>query len=54
MHASTYAVVEKWFAVFLQLHTSTFDRAATVVLSKELMRLVAGRSGGDDIEKRRV
>jgi hypothetical protein len=48
MHASTYAVDEKRFTVFLRLHTSTFDHAATVALLKELMWLVAGRGGGDD------
>ncbi|WJX62355.1 hypothetical protein P8452_47357 [Trifolium repens] len=48
MHASTYAVDEKRFTVFLRLHTSTFDHAVTVALLKELMWLVAGRGGGDD------
>ncbi|MCI60272.1 condensation domain protein, partial [Trifolium medium] len=45
MYATTYAIDEKWFAVFLRLHTSAFDRAAAVALLKELMRLVAGSRG---------
>jgi hypothetical protein len=34
--------------VFLRLHTPAFDRAISVALLKELMRLVAGRVGGDE------
>ncbi|MCH81995.1 GATA zinc finger domain-containing protein C1393.08 [Trifolium medium] len=48
MYASTYAIDEKWSAVFLRLHTSAFDRVAAVALLKELMRLVAVKGGGDD------
>jgi hypothetical protein len=47
MYASTYAIDEKRFALFLRLHTSVCDRAAAVALLNELLRLVA-RGGGDD------
>lgn len=47
MYASTYAISDKRFALFLRLHTSACDRAAAVSLLKELLRLVAGRGGGD-------
>ncbi|MCI83143.1 hypothetical protein A2U01_0104418, partial [Trifolium medium] len=42
MYTSTYAIDEKRFTVFLQLHTQVFDRAAVVALLKELLRLVTG------------
>jgi hypothetical protein len=48
MYATTYAIDEKRFALFLRLHTSVCDRAAAVALLNELLRLVAGRGGGDD------
>jgi hypothetical protein len=48
MYASTYTIDEKWFAVFLRLHTSAFDRASAMTLMKELLRLVARRDGDDD------
>jgi hypothetical protein len=44
-----YTIDEKWFAVFLWLYTSTFDRAAVVALLKELLRVVARRDG--DVDK---
>jgi hypothetical protein len=43
-----YICREQGFAVFLRLHTSDFDRAISVALLKELLRLVAGRCGSDD------
>ncbi|MCI68699.1 hypothetical protein A2U01_0089960, partial [Trifolium medium] len=39
MYASKYAIDEKWFTVFLQLHTSAYGRAVAVALLKELLRL---------------
>ncbi|GAU47717.1 hypothetical protein TSUD_325070 [Trifolium subterraneum] len=48
MYASTYVTDEKRFAVSLQFHLSAFDHATTVTLLKELLRLIAGRCGGDD------
>lgn len=50
MYASSYTISEERFAVFLRLHTSSCDRAAAVALLKELLRLVAGRNGGDGRE----
>jgi hypothetical protein len=38
-----YAIDKKYFAVFFQLHTLAFDRAATMPLLKELLWLVDGR-----------
>jgi hypothetical protein len=48
MYASAYAIHEKWSAVFLRLHMSVFDRAASMTFLKELLRLVARRGGSDD------
>jgi hypothetical protein len=43
-----YAIDEKYFAVFFQLHTLAFDRAATMSLLKELLWLVDGRCDRDN------
>jgi hypothetical protein len=35
-YASSYAIDEKWFVVFLRLHTLAFERAAVMALLKGL------------------
>ncbi|XP_058771250.1 uncharacterized protein LOC131644708 [Vicia villosa] len=54
MYASTYAISDKRFALFLRLHTSACDRAAAVALLNELLRLVAGGGDGGEVEGDKV